>query len=155
MTKLALEQRILEAFSGVPYPGDNEIVDFWMQHAPEAQTLLNDFQGRSWSDLAPELLAAYEFYVCYLSDRAFHYYMPAFLLLIVSDFVESDLLPNILISQINQSLQRLKYFNCVQLDVLIDVMNEIFPDYGKNDDEVKEVFENLRRAKVLHGCMGE
>jgi hypothetical protein len=78
-----LIEKIKIAFASVEYPGDRDITDSTYGEEPEA--LKREFSGKKdWRlidskflDQAPEgWLTA----LCFFSDRAFHFYLPAYLI---------------------------------------------------------------------------
>jgi hypothetical protein len=79
----ALIQQIEIAFTDVEYPGDRDITDSTYGEEPEA--LKREFIGKKdWRSLEPKFLdqapEGWRTALSFFSDRAFHFYLPAYLI---------------------------------------------------------------------------
>ena len=81
---------IEEAFRHVPYPGDGRIVA--APHSPEPAEIAEVFRGRDWRDLSVAFLFHYHASLSCFTPEAFRYYLPAYLLAIIRNFDEADIL---------------------------------------------------------------
>lgn len=82
-----LKRQSEEAFKGIPYPGDREMVnnpDDW-----ESAELMNAFKGKHWKELDSETLRRNRDTL--LSIAGLHYYFPAYLMAALDDL--EDILP--------------------------------------------------------------
>jgi hypothetical protein len=72
-----LEKLVREAFADMPYPA-GELIE---HDCEECWKLRDDLKGRHWSQLPDDLLIEKCFSTSLLSPEAWHFYLPAFLLL--------------------------------------------------------------------------
>lgn len=85
-TKDQLIQTISAAFAEVEYPGDDHLVD--QSYGTEPDTVRNHFLGRDdWRKLTHEFLDV-DGTLAFLSDRAFRFYLPAFLVADINEKLE-------------------------------------------------------------------
>ncbi|MEP6756705.1 MAG: hypothetical protein ABJA67_14460 [Chthonomonadales bacterium] len=81
----ALARRVVVEFKNVPYPGDDNIIDpaNWIKDY-EYTTCQSLFTGRKWQHVTRELMHDHSERIFWLSNVAMHYFMPAFLLSILT-----------------------------------------------------------------------
>ena len=90
MDELSLEARLLnkqiaEAFSGVAYPGDQNLYDGW-QLDDDYHYILAQFTGKRWQDFVPERRLPrgrgnpMTRGMCFLGASAWHFFLPAYLI---------------------------------------------------------------------------
>lgn len=94
-----IKQIICKAFAQIPYPGDNYIVDNYPWDDSERNAVLEYFIGKSWGDINYKRLNHdYEMdpsaCLSFMSDQAYRYYLPAFLLLCLESYDEADIIVN-------------------------------------------------------------
>lgn len=78
MNKDKLLEIIKQAFADNEYPGDDNLVD--LSYDNEANLVRNHFVGQNdWTKLSPEFLD-FEGALSFFSDKAFRFYLPAFLI---------------------------------------------------------------------------
>lgn len=76
MNKDEMRKRIELEFADVPYPGDDNIGVIGGRD--DSESISRVFRGRSWKSLKPREL--WEGALDFMTPEAFHYYLPAFLL---------------------------------------------------------------------------
>jgi hypothetical protein len=95
----ALKQEITAAFSDVPYPGDDALVDGDNPYDLESAALAAAFKGKHWKQLTPRELRYNE--LAFLSREALQFYLPAYLMGSLNDYGETtygDILPSTVLS---------------------------------------------------------
>src|SRR5579864_9713638 len=81
-----LLQHIDEAFRGMEYPGDENIV---MENSAldlESQKIKDLLKGRHWRDLPFEVMDHLRTALPFLTPEAYRFYVPAFMAYSVTDF---------------------------------------------------------------------
>src|SRR5947207_15556364 len=74
-------REVEEAFTDVPYPGDDSIVTAPLNW--EAMEVRSDFRGKHWQDLInPTSLREHKL-LCLFSAEGFRFYLPAYLIGVV------------------------------------------------------------------------
>jgi hypothetical protein len=86
---MALRDIIESAFSGVPYPGDDNLLDSCV--CEEAEAAAQFFRGRSWQGHSVHCIRMLR-PLGWFSDAAFHYYLPAYLIAAAEEPTEADVL---------------------------------------------------------------
>lgn len=98
MHKEQLISAIRSAFTDEIYPGDGNLIYDKSGTHLECEQVRTAFTRKRWEQLdKPFLINHRQDYTCF-SGEAFRYYLPAFLLLVISDFDEADDLPFNLVS---------------------------------------------------------
>jgi hypothetical protein len=85
-----LTAEIRAAFPTTPVP--NSIVSDELLYDPERKEVVDCFSGRIWADLSVDELRYHDIAMSCFTPAAFAYYLPAYLLAILRDFVEADIL---------------------------------------------------------------
>ena len=91
-----LKEKILEAFADVSYPGDDQLVTH--SDCFERDAIRTFFKGKHWRDINLEWLNreySQDPSAClgFMTPQAFRYYLPAYLLISIDNFTESDVIP--------------------------------------------------------------
>jgi hypothetical protein len=71
--------QIEAAFEATPYPGDDQICDPRPGDEEVAEYAL-EFRGTRWGRLHPEFLAYHDAAISFFTDKAFRYFLPAYLI---------------------------------------------------------------------------
>ncbi len=87
----ALRKEIDEAFGSLPYPGDDQIIQKGTQDYEETMALLS---GKHWKDISPSDLVFNGEYIAYTKPLGFQFFLPAWLLAMIQDDVDTDVLPD-------------------------------------------------------------
>jgi hypothetical protein len=74
-----LRAEIAAAFSGHPYPGDNNLVDAGTLD-PKTERLRNAFKNRRWQDVSIDMVRSFKDDLPLFTPAAFAYFLPAYLL---------------------------------------------------------------------------
>ncbi len=82
-----IAQLIRDAFSITPYPGDNQISG---DDPFDGLSVQEAFRGKHWRDVSLELLLNHHDKLPFMSDEAYRFYLPAYLLGILFHFEELD-----------------------------------------------------------------
>ena len=72
-----VEITIRNAFTDVLPPAEDELCD---SVGGEAFADTQPFRGKRWQELGPDFLERYQYALFWFTPKAFHYYLPAFLL---------------------------------------------------------------------------
>jgi hypothetical protein len=92
---LKIKEQVKSAFAEVPYPGDSNIVQGSSLEAKEIESFL---KGKHWEDITLESLRhnpPMDPSAClsFMTREAFHYYLPAFLIITIDWKHEADVIP--------------------------------------------------------------
>jgi hypothetical protein len=90
---MALKQTIEEAFKDVPYPGDNNITRC-PYHCAECRRIAEFFKGKTWQGHTIEELRGYHVALSLFTPEAFHYFLPAFMLVSMVGYERGDVIPD-------------------------------------------------------------
>lgn len=136
-----VRKQIESAFLTNTYPGDKKLV-IDGEEDPECRFIKLNLIGKHWQDLLqePHFTAVHNVSLSFMTDKAFIYYLPAFLIASL-DWYEADMLGITTIFELappplgSLSLERAKKFNKMQKDAirsffkfLCDEYSEEFPD---------------------------
>ncbi|MEZ4299566.1 MAG: DUF6714 family protein [Polyangiaceae bacterium] len=86
----AVAEAIERAFCSLSYPGDGGLTT--APGHPEAQEVADAFRGKHWKDVSLDMLFAHRLSLPLLSNEAFRFYLPAYLLAAVLHADEVDTL---------------------------------------------------------------
>jgi hypothetical protein len=90
---MPLKQKIEEAFASVSYPGDNNIT-----HCPynctECRRIAEYFKGKTWADHVASELRGHHVALTLFTPEAFHYFLPAFMLVSMETYEKGDVIPD-------------------------------------------------------------
>lgn len=118
---LGFREIIEDAFSNVPYPGDNAIADFSAVEHLEANAVAKCLRGKRWQDFDLPSFEKCEVdrasMIFFLSPKAFHYYFPAFLLLVLEHYREVDLLSDVVVGVLKKLRVRKLGDDVVEFDI--------------------------------------
>lgn len=85
---------INEAFGNVPYPGDEQIVRDNSGFHLECEKIKSLLKGKDWRDVSFDTLKRLRSALPFLSAQGFRYYLPAFMVMSIINFHESDIIPD-------------------------------------------------------------
>ncbi|NDJ77713.1 MAG: hypothetical protein GYB65_15785 [Chloroflexi bacterium] len=90
--KAALIARIRDVFADHVYPGDGNIVRGYHEKNPEGFEFLGRVRGKHWREVSPTLLEKHQWgwWLCYLTEQAFGFFLPAVMLAILDNPEEMD-----------------------------------------------------------------
>lgn len=99
----ALKEHVKAAFSSVPYPGDENLI---RGSSVEAQEIQEFFRGKRWEEITLEKLRGHPTMVssdgpAFMTVEAFHYYLPAYLMIIIDKKPEADVIPEFIINTLS------------------------------------------------------
>src|SRR3989344_3320707 len=104
MDKAKLIEEIQQAFSSGQYPSDAAIVldSPYAKIYPdyEGNTIAKVFKGKKWQEIDPDALARQNAAPGFLTQEAFHYYIPAYMMLMIQDIDKADILVEIIINKL-------------------------------------------------------
>ncbi len=90
---MRLKQTIEEAFANVPYPGDDNITRC-PYNCSECRRIAVYFKGKTWAGHTAEELRGYHVALTLFTPEAFHYFLPAFMLVSIDSYEKGDVLPD-------------------------------------------------------------
>jgi hypothetical protein len=82
---------VREAFAEVRMPAASDIVPATAIHDPERERVQREFDGRHWRDLDASFVGSHAEALLLLAPRAWHFYLPAYLIAALVGPRESDL----------------------------------------------------------------
>lgn len=100
-----LKATIRRVFSSAEYPGDDHIAYGGEDHL-EGQQVAEHFRGKQWSDIDLAFIRGYDEFadasacLSFMTDEAFRYYLPAFLLVTLEDFADAGLVAATTVSKL-------------------------------------------------------
>ncbi|MBI4801750.1 MAG: hypothetical protein HY796_04410 [Elusimicrobia bacterium] len=87
---LRLKEKIEAAFADVPYPGDNNLVETRIPEDLDAVKYFRGVKWQDWKDKPAEFLnSKANDYSFFLSPAAFRYYLPLYMILVLTDYAAS------------------------------------------------------------------
>ncbi len=90
---MSLKQTIQKAFADVSYPGDDNIT-----HCPykcaECRRIAEYFKGRDWQGQSVDELRKHHVALSLFTPEAFHYFLPAFMLVSLDSYEKGDVIPD-------------------------------------------------------------
>ncbi|HWY78086.1 MAG TPA: DUF6714 family protein [Verrucomicrobiae bacterium] len=90
---MSLKLTIQSAFAEVPYPGDGNIT-----HCPyncaECRRIAEYFKGRDSTGHAVDALRKHHVALSLFTPEAFHYFLPAFMLVSLDSYEKGDVIPD-------------------------------------------------------------
>ena len=89
-----LIRQIDEAFGSLPYPGDERIVRDSSGTHLEAQQVKRALAGRHWRDVSFDTLDELGSALFFLTPQGYRFYLPAFLVYVLTDFERADVVPD-------------------------------------------------------------
>ena len=95
MDKKQLIEEVTAAFANTIYPGDDNIAGTKYDDLESAE-IVKDLKGRKWTDVDAETLAYHSNSLPFFKPEGFAYYLPAFMLLSIQKFEDSDVAYNLL-----------------------------------------------------------
>jgi hypothetical protein len=123
--------RIEEAFKDVPYPGDEEL-----RHGhPDS---VDDFIGRHWKDLPFDFMFPNREALWSFSAEGFHFYLPAFLIVMLKHPGKMDTLSDVLFGQLlphersGYTMLKAELFSKAQAQVIHDFLWHYFLTISDN-----------------------
>jgi hypothetical protein len=121
--KIAIE----EAFADVPYPGDGNIT-----HCPyncsECRRVAVFFKGKTWKGHTEEELRAYHVALSLFTPEAFHYFLPAFMLVSMNLYEKGDVIPDAIRFHFEYS-QEMKSHFAVRMSKFTPAQRKAIIDY--------------------------
>jgi len=100
MNNKQLIEKIEVAFKDVEYPGDDKLVyDNSGKHLECIETA-KLFKNKKWQEIPQNFLIEESTSLHFFSKEAFKYYLPAYMIIILKDYLEADDLPDILIKKL-------------------------------------------------------
>ena len=125
---MALKHTIEAAFKDVEYPGDNNITRC-PYNCSECRRIAEFFKGKTWSGHTLEELRNYHVALSLFTPEAFHYFLPAFMLVSMVAYERSDLIPDGIRFhfEVSQEMQghfavRMSKFSEAQREAIIDYL---------------------------------
>jgi len=92
---LQIKVRIEAAFNNVPYPGDDNIIT---SQRPEDKAIALIFKGVRWQDWKENpsqfLTMNCQTALFLMTDEAFHYYLPLYMIQALLDYEKADVIPS-------------------------------------------------------------
>jgi hypothetical protein len=126
---MALKQTIETAFAEVPYPGDDNITRC-PYHCAECRRIADFFKGKTWPDLTLEGLRAHHVALSLFTPEAFHYFLPAFMLVSMVSYEKGDVIPDAIRFHFEYSAEmqghfavRMSRFTVEQRHAIIDYLD--------------------------------
>lgn len=167
VTKCAktLQELILMAFDGTEYPGDDNIVlGVYPPNMPDYIAVYNLYKGHKWNSFSDSFFYSHgeiQSSIGFLTPKAFLYYLPAFMLHIISEEWSNDI--NGLIGDIFSELDYTKHsipsliftqMNEIQLKCVALFLSFVFFNSDKYTgfyvEELKEIIDKYWSQFLCH-----
>ncbi|MBC8152668.1 MAG: hypothetical protein H7Z72_07135 [Bacteroidetes bacterium] len=102
MTRDIIINAIMASFSTTNIPAAHDVV---IGSSGEAITTKSIFIGKAWTNLNPDELIVENSALGYLSDAAFRYYLPAYMMLLLDDIQRADMVASSVVHQLTLPLE--------------------------------------------------
>ena len=83
---------VKKAFTGMNYPGDDNIVHKSSLLIDDRETTLRSFKGKHWEEITLETLILNRDHLPWFTPKAYRFYLPAFLIAVILHYEEVDVL---------------------------------------------------------------
>jgi hypothetical protein len=125
---MPLKQAIEDAFAGVAQPGDENITRC-PYNCSECARIAAVFKGRTRKDLTPDELRAHHVALTLFTPEAFHYFLPAFMVVSMDRYEKGDLIPDAIRFHFEYTAEiqghfavRMSKFSAAQRKAIIDYL---------------------------------
>jgi hypothetical protein len=125
---MGLKQTIAEVFANVPYPGDTNITRC-PYNCSECRRIATFFKGKGWTGWTLEELRNYHVALSLFTPEAFHYFLPAFMLVSMDTYEKGDVIPDAIRFHFEYSQEmkghfavRMSKFSRAQRQAIIDYL---------------------------------
>jgi hypothetical protein len=125
---MSLKQAIEEAFAGVPYPGDTNITRC-PYNCTECRRVAEFFKGKTQTGYKLEELRVNHVSLTLFTPEAFHYFLPAFMVISLDSYEKGDVIPDAIRFHFEYSAEiqghfavRMSKFTAVQRKTIIDYL---------------------------------
>ncbi|MDA1273064.1 MAG: hypothetical protein O2960_03280 [Verrucomicrobia bacterium] len=81
-----VKRKILAAFGGAPYPGEDNLVADQSGFDPECTEVASAFGGQKWQDVSIDLVRRFKEALPLFTPEAFAYYLPAYMVACADDY---------------------------------------------------------------------
>lgn len=139
MDRSSLIQRVHNAFPTANPPAGNRIVKGVSGEATDIKAMLS---GKRWNELNGDVLVRENSALGFLTDEAFRYYIPAYLLLLLHDLRAADILASSVIRHLTLP---------VEVDTLL-LTNFLAQSGNTSNDLSKFLQEELRNSSSRAGA---
>ncbi len=153
-------RQIEEAFADTPYPGDGNICHY----APfgDDENVRRDFTGKSWKVIYPEFVIVNREVLRYLEPKAFHFYLPAYLLTVILYPDQADLLRQRIVEELylpdymdsvltvndQEFIRKAKLFTQYEIETIISFLNW-YRDWCKVAEEIMLFLPDLVDSVII------
>jgi hypothetical protein len=131
MNKMELSKHVEQVFDDVEYPGDDNLVYDQSGEHMECNEIAAKFQRQHWRDLDVITLRSEAAALFFFSERAYVYFLPAYLKTAILDPEEADTIPGAVVDSLSVCQQlhgtgcegsRLQWLTDKQLGVVTEVL---------------------------------
>jgi hypothetical protein len=149
MNENELKQKILTAFALTKCPDERNLVYDNSSHNTEGNEIKRFFCGKTVQELrvSTDLLVANSQSIFFLTEEAYRYYLPAFILCTLDNWNASDSIPQAVLYSFlpdeNTQKSSLDYFSDSEKCAITDYVDFVFKAYG---DEFPD--QDWLRAKL-------
>ena len=161
-TKLIAE--IEEVFAGVAYPGDEGLIETEIPEDVAAAEFFKKIRWKDWKDNPAKVLTPQcNGYLFFLSPEAFMYYLPLYMLLVLKDYIASDLLAGEVLSGValcgcdvklrNYTERRMSGMSPAQLNVILKYLEFFEQEHSEDFSEwpIEGAIVGLRERLLTGG----
>jgi hypothetical protein len=151
MTKIELLENIINGFSQVPYPGENDLTYHPLGFDED---FYDSIKGKTWQELDTAMLQYHHGCIGILTPKGFQYYLPAFLVADLKD-ENGTIISEMLIIELSTCAtnsgspvkglsghqwfsERMTLFSKEQVEALLNFLN-----YYKTPDQINETIEDI------------
>ena len=124
---VALKIAIEEAFANVPYPGDDNITRC-PYDCTECRRVAEFFKGKTWTGHTVEELKPFHIALSVFTPEAFHYFLPAFMMVSMSLYEKGDVIPDAIRFHFECS-QEMKGHFAVRMSKFTPAQRKVIIDY--------------------------
>jgi len=141
-----LKSQIETAFASVPYPGDKTITATY-----DDEGVAEYFCRASWQGHPVEMLRYHSCALSFFTPKAYHYYLPAFMLAELADAEAADIIADCIVFDFSPSLsigllaERIALFSRPQLTAIKAFIEYLIAQHGEygSMDEANKYLANL------------
>lgn len=128
-----LQNKIIEEFQDIPYPGDDNIVPHKPYLDIESDRVKEFFKGKNWKNinihhLINDYTGDHSACLIMMTPEAFRYYLPAYMLICIQDYEEADVSYETLFYKLTKGMYGENFFED-RLECLADNAKKVISEF--------------------------
>ena len=141
-------KKLMSSFQLLTYPGDLNLVYDNTGYHLECVDIQQAFVGKHWSELSQETLIKENSALSFLTPVAFRFYLPAYLSIVIREFEETDILPDVTVQYLMlpveaDDLNKLCYIQQESNELQSDLSQFLIKELSNSNQKVHRFMERV------------